>query len=75
MPSAAAKALRELDELFHPELELLADLFDGDPVYGTCTHTVLSSSREAWKAARGLLDQASLEQIIARAVYTHGLSL
>ena len=29
--TAAAKALRELDELLRPEVEILADLFDGEP--------------------------------------------
>ena len=32
--AATAKALRKLDELHNPLLEVLADLFDGDPVYG-----------------------------------------
>jgi hypothetical protein len=68
--AAAAKALRELDELHNPLLEVLADLFDGDPVYGGLyPYRLKLVPRRRGRPPVDELTKQALEQTIARAVH------
>lgn len=67
--AAAAKALRKLDELHNPLLEVLADLFDGDPGYGDLyPYRLRLVARRRGRPPLDSLTKQAKEQSIARAV-------
>ena len=67
--AATAKALRKLDELHNPLLEVLADLFDGDPVYGGLyPYRLKLVPRRRGRPPVDELTKQVKEQAVARAV-------
>ena len=67
--ATAAKALRKLDALYRPVPDLLADLFDGDPVLGALfPYRLKLVPRKRGKPPLDYLTKQGKEQSIARAV-------
>ena len=67
--AAAAKALRKLKELHSPMLDVLADLFDGDPVYGDLyPYRLKLVPRRRGRPVVDSLTKQAKEQAIAQAV-------
>ena len=66
---AAAKTLRQLDELLRSELELLADLFDGDPALAALfPYRLRLVPRRRGRPPVDYLTKQAKEQVIARLV-------